>query len=311
MRTLTSMIKTSEPNSIDPWLDNFYLPAPFSHKGDNGKVLVIGGSRLFHSASLWAAEIASHLVDIVHYSSTEENNQIFLSLKKFFRNGIVIKKEDLLNYVEEDDAILIGPGILRKKIKSDELRVKSYTGILDIDDEVEYTFCLIKYLIDSYPDKKFVFDAGALQIMDKQWLLKLNQPAVITPHQQEFNKLFGIHLKGKSINEKKSIVKKTAQEYHCVILLKAVVDIVSDGKKVYVIEGGNAGLTKGGTGDVLAGLVLALLAKRDQLFSAVTASYLLKKSGDELFNTKGYWYNIDDIMGKIPELMKKIIIDKN
>ena len=92
------------------------LLKPNSHKGQNGRVLIIGGSSLFHSSSIWAAEIASYFVDIVHYSSTKENNEIFLSLKKKFRNGIVVEQKDLDEYVKEDDAILVGPGMLRKNI---------------------------------------------------------------------------------------------------------------------------------------------------------------------------------------------------
>jgi NAD(P)H-hydrate epimerase len=76
----------------------------------NGKVLIIGGSTLFHSASLWAAEIASYFVDMVHYSSTVENNEIFLKLKTIFRSGIIVHRKDLLHYVQEDDAILFRAG---------------------------------------------------------------------------------------------------------------------------------------------------------------------------------------------------------
>src|SRR3989338_8813397 len=99
------LIKTSSLNSIKPFLKSIHLPQPNSHKGQNGRILVIGGSTLFHSASLWAAEIASHFVDMVHYASTVENNEIFLSLKKKFRNGIVVPKKDISLYAKEDDAI--------------------------------------------------------------------------------------------------------------------------------------------------------------------------------------------------------------
>src|SRR4030042_3221729 len=91
-----------------------FIQKPDSHKGQNGKILIIGGSSLFHSASIWAAEIASYFVDIVHYSSTVENNEVFLALKKKFRNGIVVSQKDLLHYIQEDDAILVGPGMIRE-----------------------------------------------------------------------------------------------------------------------------------------------------------------------------------------------------
>ena len=92
------MIKTTQPNSITPFLKNIKLPVSESHKGQNGKILIIGGSQLFHAASLWSAEVASHFADMVHYASTEENNKIFLSLKTKFRNGIIVHREHLQSF---------------------------------------------------------------------------------------------------------------------------------------------------------------------------------------------------------------------
>ena len=246
------LIRTSDTKSIKPLLKSFHLPKPNSHKGQNGRVLIIGGSSLFHSASIWAAEIASHVVDMVHYSSTEENNEIFTSLKKKFRNGIVVAQKDLLSYVEEDDVILIGPGMVRgKKNPKSEIRNPKFDDILKIKDEAEYTYNLTKYLLKNYPNKKFVLDAGALQMMEPEWLQQLKSKAVITPHQGEFEKLFGFSVNRYSVREKAEAVQKQAKKYKCVILLKAIDDFVSDGEKMFIVEGGNAGLTKGGTRDIL------------------------------------------------------------
>ena len=106
-------INSSDSQQIKALFKKLYVPPMNSHKGQNGKLLVIGGSSLFHSASIWAAEIASFFVDMVHYSSTIENNQIMLDLKKKFQNGIVVPRSQLDLYVKEDDAILIGPGMVR------------------------------------------------------------------------------------------------------------------------------------------------------------------------------------------------------
>ncbi len=283
------LIKTSDNNLIKTFLKKLSLPQPNSHKGQNGRVLIIGGSSLFHSASLWAAEIASHFVDMVHYSSTKENEEIFLSLKKKFHNGMIVSQEKLTEYVKEDNAILVGSGMMRD------------------GEEAKYTFNLTKSLIKNFPDKQFLFDAGALQMMDKEWLLKLKTPAIITPHQKEFEKLFGQPILNLTIKEKTKIVEEMARKYQTIILLKAVVDIISDGKETYVVEGGNAGLTKGGTGDILAGLTTALSATNPALISAVSASILLKVTGDKLFQSKGYWYNIDNIIELIPEVLKRSV----
>src|SRR5436853_2501420 len=94
-------------------LKKLYTPAPGSHKGQNGKLMVVGGSHLFHAASLWALTVASRIVDMVFYSSVLENNQVIHELKKEFRNGIVIPRERIEDYIEEADCILIGPGMVR------------------------------------------------------------------------------------------------------------------------------------------------------------------------------------------------------
>ena len=300
-------IKTSDIKSIKPFLDKLKLPKPNSHKGQNGRILVIGGSSLFHSASIWAAEIASHFVDMVHYSSTKGNNETLLSLKKKFRNGIVLPGKDILAYVEEDDVILIGPGMVRGKITNYELRIPNFSDIIKIRDEATYTYYLTKYLLENYPKKKFVIDAGALQMMEPEWLLGLKTKAIVTPHQGEFTKLFGKSVNQYSADEKEKIVKEQAKKYGCTILLKAIDDFISDGNNSVVVEGGNAGLTKGGTGDSLAGLTAAFFAKNQALDSCLLASFILKKTAERLFLEKGYWYNIDDIIKDIPSVLKNLI----
>ncbi len=279
-------IKTSDTESIQPFLKKLYTPKPDSHKGQNGKVLIIGGSSLFHAASIWAAEIASYFVDMVHYSSTKENNAIFLALKKKFHNGIVVAQKDIMEYVKEDDAVLVGPGMLRGE-----------------DKEAQYTKRLVQQLISKFPTKRLVFDAGALQTMNPDWLKELKQPAIITPQVREFEKLFSISLQNKSREDKVQIVKEKAREYKTVILLKTVFDIVSNGEETFIIEGGNAGLTKGGTGDILAGITVCLYAKNKPVLAAVVASYVLKKTAEVLSLRQGYWYNIRTIIEELPKTL--------
>jgi len=275
------LINTSNIQSVKNYLRQLKLPDQNSHKGQNGRLLVIGGSSLFHSASIWAAEIASHFADIVHYSSTEENNEIMFSLKKKFHNGIVVPQKDLFNYVKEDNVILVGPGMMRS------------------GDEGKYTYNLVKKLIEDFPEKQFVFDAGALQVMDRNWLLKLKQPALVTPHQEEFRLLFG---------KNPSFIKEAAATYKTTILLKKIQDVITDGQEEIIIEGGNAGLTKGGTGDVLAGLAASLSLNNSPFIAAVAASLLLKFTADQLYQKKGYWYNVNDIITQLPEVMASFLL---
>ncbi len=305
------IIRTSNIDSVEPFISKLHIPFKDSHKGQNGRVLVIGGSQLFHSASIWAAEIVSYFVDIVHYSSTEENKEIFLSLKKKFRNGIVVSRNDLPSYIAEDDVILAGPGMLRSdKYQISNIKYQNWEQINKIIKESDYTYYLTKYLIENFPKKRFVFDAGVLQMMDKEWLKMLETPAVLTPHQGEFKMLFGVELSGLPLNEKEKVVSNLAGKYRCIILLKSVVDIISDGSATVVVEGGNPGLTKGGMGDILAGLTTAFYAKNEPFQSAVLASFFLKRTADVLFKHKGYWYNVNDIIERLPYILKAAVFDK-
>ncbi len=293
-------------NEYKELLQTLYQPPVDSHKGQNGKVLIVGGSTLFHSASIWAAEAASHFNDMVHYSSTEENNEIFKALKTLFRNGIVVSQKEIPGYIEEDDAILIGPGMVRSEYPETPFPV-SWEKVLEEKNEGIKTRHMAHFVIQHFPHKRYVFDAGALQMMDAEWLKQLQQPAIITPHQNEFQRLFGVAIHNMSVEEKMITVKQYAKEYKCVILLKAITDIISDGEIVHTVEGGNPGLTKGGTGDVLAGTTVSLYAKNEPILSAVAASVLIKKTAEELEKTKGTWYNVGNIIDKMPEVLKQLL----
>ena len=185
---MTTTIKTDDASAIKEYLSTMYIPPVDSHKGQNGKVLIIGGSSLFHSAALWAAEIATYFVDMVHFASTEENNQILTELKTKFRNGIVVRQSDISSYVAEDDATLIGSGMMRE------------------GEEGEYTKKLTQDFLTQFPDKRFVLDAGALQMMNPQWLLTMKEKPILTPHQLEFEQLFGARISHLTELEKAQVV---------------------------------------------------------------------------------------------------------
>ncbi len=268
-------------------IQKLYLPPRGSHKGQNGRLLIIGGSHLFHAASLWALEVASRIVDLVHYSSVPENNQLVMQIKSEFRDGIVVPRQEVEAYIAEDDCILIGPGMTR-------------------DQE---TAELTNHLLAKYPQKQWVIDAGALQMMD----ISLIPPsAVLTPHQGEF---VGLKAKikqarAKALLEKADLSEQVAflaQEYQCILLVKGTVDIVCSGGGCRQVTGGNAGMTKGGTGDVLAGLVAALACKNDPFLAALAASFINKKAGADLSKTVGIYFNASDLAKQVPQTMARLL----
>ena len=256
------------------------LPVPGSHKGQNGRLLVIGGSRLFHAASLWALTVASRVVDLVHYSSVPENNMLVANAKDEFRNGIVVPRSEIESYIEEDDCILLGPGMTR-------------------DEE---TRSLTHQLLSKHTGKQWVIDAGALQMMD---LADIPKNAILTPHHGEFASLT-VKMNMQEASEVEQ-VKLMAQKYRCIVLLKGQKDIASNGQEVRSIEGGNEGMTKGGTGDVLAGLIAALACKNDPFLATIAGSFINKKAGDALYKTVGPFFNASDLAAQIPVTMKRLI----
>ena len=291
-------------NNFDPEdLTKLYLPDPESHKAQNGKVMIIGGSELFHAASLWALEIAAKIVDMVFYASVPINNEIVKKQKELFKNGIVINREHIEDYIQEADVVLIGPGMLRaEQARTMNYKPRTIEGVLQIEDEGILTYYLTKSLLEKYPQKKWVIDAGALQMLDVEWLQALDGHVILTPHQGEFERVF-------QSPPTEENAGKMAKQYNAVILLKEHEDVVCSPDACVKVQGGNAGMTKGGTGDVLAGLTAALYSQNDDPYLvAKAASYINKKAGDSLFEKMGYYFSATDLVNEIPLVMKKLLL---
>lgn len=274
-------------------LKKLYNPLSDSHKGQNGKLLIIAGSTLFHAASIWPLTVASRMLDMVFYASVPENNEIVQKSKEDFKNGIVVRRENLESYVKEADCVLIGPGLPRPEGKQS-----------GDDDTKELTERLLK----TCPDKKWVIDGGSLQVIDPKVLLDLTQTPILTPHQKEFEKLKIFPVPSAGNEPVEHLVKLFAEVYNCVVLLKGEKDIVAGRLDNTVsISGGNAGMTKGGTGDVLAGLVASLYCKNDAFLSATAGSYINKKAAESLSKSVGIYFNASDLASEIPKVMKELL----
>lgn len=271
-------------------LKKLYVPGSDFHKGQNGKLMVIGGSVLFHAASLWSLKIASRIVDMVFYSSVDSNNKIVQREKEEFMDGIIVPRDKIEHYIDEADVVLIGPGLPREN------------GIEKGDDD---TKLLTETLLQKYKNKKWVVDGGSLQVINPSIL---PNSSIITPHHQEFQTLFNLLPSFEN-------AQKMAKKYNITILLKGEEDYVcspfdsAQGETRCVrVSGGNAGMTKGGTGDVLAGLTASLYCKNEAFLSASAASYINKKSGESLYKTMGLYYNASDLANEIPIAMKNLIL---
>lgn len=264
-------------DQLQKYFSQLTLPKTNTHKGQNGKLLLIGGSELFHAASKWSLDVASKFVDMVFYSSVKSNNDLIQKVKVEFWNGIVIEREAIEEYIQEADCILIGPGMERN----------------------QETEVLVNALVTKYPDKKMVIDAGALQMINPQLL---NKNHIITPHTKEMIRL----------QKKLDAQKLTLDQLQSTVLLKNKVDTITwyentqdsvVSKKTLEISGGNPGMTKGGTGDVLAGLIAALYCTHDALVSSVVGSYVNKKAGEDLYHSVGPFFNASDLVAQVPKTL--------
>lgn len=300
-------MKSDSQTAIAHHLKQINLPRPNSHKGQNGKVLVIGGSKLFHAASKWSLDIAAKFVDMVFYSSVPSNNQLVQEAKANFWNGIVIPREEIENYLAEADCILIGPGMERQSSQNKlllellplkTLQKKYIQAAPSTGEWNQQTEVVTNYLLAKYPQKKWVVDAGALQMVDPRLL---NQHHIITPHQKELA-ILTAKLEEVETSPWKFPPKKSPHTAPT-ILIKGMVDRILSGKEDIEIAGGNPGMTKGGTGDVLAGLVAALYCQHPALTAVVVSSYINKKAGEVLYQQVGPYYNSSDLLEIIPQVM--------
>lgn len=255
-------------------LSKLYKPSLYSHKGQNGRVLVIAGSEKYHGALLMAVQTLSRVVDMV-YVYSPANIKLVEQLKSEISVFINILPGELWETVELADSILIGPGL----------------------DEDKNTKKILNKILTKYDNKTIIVDATALWLVDP---LLLHPNCVVTPHSREFEQVF-------NCDHTPDNVLKMAKYYQCVVVLKGKYDYVSDGKEIFENQTGNVGMTKGGTGDVVSGLIAGLAAKNDVLTSALAGIYLTGLAGDKLYEKFSTFYNAEDVIKSLGEVWKTIL----
>jgi hydroxyethylthiazole kinase-like uncharacterized protein yjeF len=266
-------------------LKKLYKLSSNSSKGDNGQVTIIGGSKLFHGAPLFSLITASRIVDMVFFATPEPSvGEVANQVKSKLLSFIWVPWQETEEYIKKSDAVLIGPGFMR--YKSEKLKVKNEK----LDGEGAETKKITERFLKKFPDKKWVIDAGSLQVMDPAWIPNM---AILTPNAREYTMLF---------NDMKPA--EAAKKYNCVIVVKGPITFVYSPNDCIEAPGGNPGLTKGGSGDIEAGLTVAILAKNDPFLAAASSSYVVKKAADELYKKVGVNYNSDDLAGEIPQILR-------
>jgi len=243
-------------------------PEKKSHKGQNGVVLIVGGSKTYHGAPVLAARAAVRFCDLVYFASTKENNALVRRMKLSTANVICVPKGKLDFAQKHATCVLVGNG-------------------MDVDAK---TKAMTAKILKS--GKRCVIDAAALRVMHRLLPL-LHKDVILTPHTREFESAFGVPASEKN-------AAAMAKKYGCTILLKGERDLVAVPGKAVHVKGGNAGMTKGGTGDVLAGLCAALFSRCDDpLRAAYTASRLNKRAGELLYKHYHYNFSSEDLADEL------------
>jgi ADP-dependent NAD(P)H-hydrate dehydratase len=227
-----------------------FLPkrSKFSNKSDFGKCLIIGGSSSMPGAAILCARAAArsgagytYLMSGPYYSKFVQNPDF-----------ILLKRQECLKQINKFNSIALGPGILS------ETEVK------------KFLIFLIKRNISNV-----VVDAGALSILNK--LVKKNKlpPSwILTPHEGEMSKLINKNANWIRKNREKA-VQLAFQKYGCCILLKGHLSLIYNGEKLYCVNQGTPALAKAGTGDVLSGIIAAMLSQKlSSVHAVIIAAYV-------------------------------------
>ena len=137
------------------------------------------------------------------------------------------------------------------------------------------------------PGLPLVLDADGLNCLSRHPALYglLHEKVVLTPHPGEMSRLTGLPLE-QVMEDPVAVAGGYARRWGCTVLLKGAATVISDGRRTRLVAEGNAGLGKGGSGDVLTGIITGLLAQGVAPFDAAClGSYLLGVSADKAFGS--------------------------
>lgn len=269
-------------------LKKLYRPREGFSKSDNGQVVIIGGSSLFHGAPILALKVAARTCGMVFFASPEVLlKEVAAKIKASLSSFIWVPWGQVEEYIKKSDAVLIGPGLMRYRREG----AKCPEGTKVCDGAGEKTKRITEKLFSSFPQKRWVVDAGSLQVIKPTVLPK---EAIVTSNQKEYKMLFG-----------KEKPEAAAKKYNLTVVYKISETLVCSPEKCIVVKGGNAGLGKGGTGDVLAGLIVALASKNPPFLAACAATFITQKAADSLYKKVGFAYNADDLVEEIPRVLGK------
>jgi len=270
-------------------LKKIYKPREkWSHKGDFGSLLVIGGSKRYSGSPTFNTLAAYRAgVDLVTIAAPRRAADIIASfspdLITYPLEGDYLNEthlDDIFMLAQNSDAVVIGGGLERNR----------------------ETLVTVRKILKGLT-LPCVIDADAIHaIAEEKNLLEKN--FVITPHAHEFFVLTGKKVEN-NLKKRIKVVKDAASRLNCTIALKGYVDVISDGKRVAINKTGSPFMSVGGTGDTLAGICGALLARKIEPFEAACAACFINGRAGELASKKFREGLIaSDLLKEIPNVIK-------
>jgi ADP-dependent NAD(P)H-hydrate dehydratase / NAD(P)H-hydrate epimerase len=265
--------------------------SPTAHKGDFGRLLVIGGSEIYSGAPTLVSLAAMRTgVDIVYLAAPAKTaltisaiSPDLITIKLEGNNLNPANMETLKPYLAMVDAVAMGPGL--------GLSPETFKFVKACVDEVEKA------------KKPLLLDADALKIFAKN-KRPLKVPLVLTPHAGEYTILTGEELP-ENQEERILAIQKTAKILNAVVLVKGKVDVICNSDRVKLNFTGNSGMTVGGTGDILSGIVGGLMAQKVEVFEAsVAGAFVNGAAGDFVAGEIGFHMVATDILDWIPHIFE-------
>lgn len=274
--------------------DDVFLPKrpEISHKGDYGRLLIVGGSVGYTGAPVLCAKAAARSgagliwlgvpAEIYAITAGRLLEPMPFPLADFDGALTMQALPVILEKLSRGDACVIGCGLSRSEALEELVRT-----------------------VVSESNSQLVIDADGLFALgnDPEVIKAAKKPPVLTPHEGEFVRLGGV-LTGDRIDD----ARRFAASRACILVLKGHRTICAfpDGE-VYIICAGNPGMAKGGSGDVLAGIIGALLCQLPAKQAALTACFIHARAGDLCAEKKGEYALLpSDIIEAIPEIMKSM-----
>ena len=269
-----------------------------SHKGNNGSLLIVGGSKDYSGAPAIAGMAAIGAgADLVYVASPYDAAQAI----KFTSPDLIVNSlegeklslthlNDILTLADKVDAVLIGPGA-------------------GIDEDTSKLFNVLVAKIK----KPVVLDADALKQVDLS-LIKNREDIILTPHIFEFKSFFNVKDSLKldidsydfeKVDENITEFQRISRQIKGSVIVKGQYDLILNGTRFRINKSGNAGMTVGGTGDALAGICASLLSQGLNSFdSACLGVFINGIAGDEAFKVKGNGFSATDLVSYIGSVIK-------